>query len=106
MTEKTPIKVPRGSRIFPDRPRMNEAELAKRKAEDEAFAQRCREIFRRVQPELIKNHYDWPIMIEPESGDYFIAPDPELAFQKARQKHPNAKIMEMRLNETGTCGRI
>lgn len=106
MTEKTRIKIPRGSRIFPDRPCLSEAELAKRKAENEAFAQRCREIFQRVYPELVKNNYDWPIMIEPESGDYFVAPDPEIAFQKARQKHPNAKIMEMRLNETGTCGRI
>lgn len=106
MNEKTRIKVPRGSRIFPDRPRLSETELAKRKAEDEGFAQRCREIFRQVQPKLIKNYYNWPITIEPESGDYFIAPDPEVAFQKARQKHPNAKIMEMRLNETGACGRI
>lgn len=106
MTEKIRIKIPRGSRIFPNRPYLSEAELAKRKAEDKAFAQRCREIFQRVYPELVKNHYDWPIMIEPESGDYFVAPDPEIAFQKARQKHPNAKIIEMRLNETGTCGRI
>ena len=45
-------------------------------------------------------------MIEPESGDYFIDPDPEVAFQKAKEKHPTARILEMRLNETGTCGRI
>jgi hypothetical protein len=106
MTEKTRIKVPRGSRIFPDRPRMNEAELAKRKAEDETFAQRCREIFKRVQPELIANHYDWFIHIEPDSGDYFIDPDEETSFQKARQKYPTAKLMAMRINETGACGRI
>lgn len=101
------IKVPQGQRIFPDRARLSPEELAKRKAESHAFAERCRQIFsRQVSPELTANHYDWAIMIEPESGDYFIDRDREVAFQKALQKHPKARIMEMRLNETGACGRI
>ncbi|MBC6420803.1 MAG: hypothetical protein GDA43_03530 [Hormoscilla sp. SP5CHS1] len=88
--------------LFPDRPRLSQEEIEKRLA---AFGKRCREIFDRVSPELIKDHYDWAIMIEPDSGDYFIAQDPKVAFQKAREKHPTADILEMRLNETGTCGR-
>lgn len=106
MTEKTHIRVPRGSRIFPDRPRLSDAELAKRKAEDEEFAQRCREIFRRVYPELVNNHYNWYIYIEPESGDYFINPDREVARQEAKKKHAAAVLMAMQLNENGTVGRI
>lgn len=99
-------KVPLGSPIFPDRPPLPPEEIARLEAEDEAFAQRCREIFWQLYPKLIKEHYNWAIMIEPESGDYCIDPDPEIAFQKICQKYPNARIMEKRLNETGCVGRI
>lgn len=106
MTQKTHRRVPRGSRIFPDRAPLSPEEIARRDAEDEAFAKRCREIFNRVYSELVKEHYNWSIMIEPESGDYFIDPDPEIAFQKAREKYPKARILEKRLNEAGCVGRI
>lgn len=106
MTQITRRRVPLGSPLFPNRPPLSPEEIARRKAEDEVFAQRCREIFKRVYPELVTEHYNWYIHIEPESGDYFIDPDEEVSFQKARQKHPTARIMAKRLNETGTCGRI
>lgn len=106
MTQTNHRKVPRGSRLFPDRPALSKEELDRRQAEDEAFGQRCQEIFLQVYPDLVKDHYDWAIMIEPNSGDYFIDPDPEVAFQKARAKHPTADILEKRINETGCVGRI
>jgi len=106
MTQKTRIKVPLGSKINPSHPPLSPGEITRRKAEGEVFAQHCRAIFDQVYPELVKEHYDWFIHIEPDSGDYFIDPDEEICFQKIRQKHPNARIMAMRLNETGTCGRI
>ena len=95
----------RRGRIFPEYTIPPE-ELARRQAELDAFYKRCRPIFERVQPELIKEHCNWFIAIEPESEDYFIDPDEELADQKARQKHPNAMLGVFRLNETGACGRI
>lgn len=114
MNEKIHIKVPNGKRIFEvleehgkyKRPQLSKEEEARLKAEKEAFSQRCREIFERVSPDLLENHYNWAIMIEPKSGEYIIDPDAETAFQKIREKHPNAKIMEMRLNETGAVGKI
>jgi hypothetical protein len=106
MSQKTHRRVPRGSRIFPERPPLSPEEIARRDAEEEAFGKRCREIFNRVYPELVADHYDWFILIEPDSGDYFIDPNHEVALQKARQKHPTAEILAMCLNETGTCGRI
>ncbi|MGK7877427.1 MAG: hypothetical protein AB4426_30240 [Xenococcaceae cyanobacterium] len=106
MSQKLRKKVPLGSSIFPDQLSLSKEEIARRKAESEEFAQRCQNIFDRVAPELIAKHYGWSIHIEPESGDYFIDPDPEVSFQKAKQKHSTAMIMEMCLNETGTCGRI
>ncbi|EDN65929.1 conserved hypothetical protein [Beggiatoa sp. PS] len=99
-------KVPAGSPLFPDRPRLSQEEIARRKAENEAFGQRCRAIFDKVAPQLMPKHYGWSIIIEPDSGDYFIAPERKECLQKAKQKHPTAILLEMCLNETGACGRI
>ena len=106
MTEKKHRKVALGSPIFPDRPPLPPEEIARRKAEDEKFGRRCREIFQRVYPELVKEHYNWFILIEPDSGDFFIDPDEKVASRKGHEKYPKAVMLMMRLNETGTCGRI
>jgi hypothetical protein len=106
MTQKTRRRVPLGSPIFPDRPPLSPEEKARRKAENEAFAKRCRVIFDRVYPKLVAEHYDWFIYIEPDSGDYFIDENREVVRQKAKEKHPKARMMAMRLNETGCVGRI
>jgi hypothetical protein len=99
-------RVKPGQRIFPDIPPLSTEEIAQIEAENEEFGNRCERIFWKVQPELIKEHYDWSIYIEPDSGDYFIDPDPQVCYQKARQKYPNTLLGGMRINETGACGRI
>lgn len=106
MTQVTRRRVPRGTPLFPDRPRLSSEEVAQRKAKRETFARRCREIFWRVYPELVRGHYDWFIYIEPDSGDYFLDRDRDVARQKAKQKYPSALLMAMRVNETGTVGKI
>ncbi|MBW4623901.1 MAG: hypothetical protein KME17_31620 [Cyanosarcina radialis HA8281-LM2] len=106
MSQKTHRRVPIGSRLFPDRPRLSQAEIAQRQAEDREFSELCRQIFHQVYPKLLPQYHNWFIHIEPASGDYFIDSDEEVSFQKARSQHPTARIMAMRLNETGTCGRI
>ncbi|MBA3922231.1 MAG: hypothetical protein H0X31_11235 [Nostocaceae cyanobacterium] len=98
-------RTPRQGRVFPDR-QLSPEEKARLKAEDQAFAQRCRAIFAQVKPELIKDHYDWFIVIEPDSGDYFIDPDENVARAKGREKHPHAMFLIKCLNETGCSGRI
>jgi len=105
MTHLSSHRIARRGRVFPER-QLSPEEKAKRRAESEAFAQRCREIFERVKPELIKEHYDWFIVIEPDSGDYFIDPDKTVAKKKADEKHPEAMCLIKCLNETGCCGRI
>ena len=105
MIQKIDRRMNRGGRIFPEYTIPAE-ELARREAEDEAFLQRCQVIFDQVYPELVTSHHDWFIIIEPDSGDYFIEPDHKVAFQKARSLHPTAQLQAMRLNKTGTCGRI
>ncbi|GGA29670.1 hypothetical protein [Okeania sp. KiyG1] len=106
MTQTTPRKVPRGIQQKGDRPPLSPEEIARRKAEKEAFADRCREIFWRVYPDLVKEHYDWFIYIEPDSGDYFLDSDRDVARQKAKQKYPGAVLMAMCVNETGAVGKI
>ncbi len=106
MIQTTPRKVPRGTQLLGDRPPLSPEERARRKAEDEAFARRCREIFWRVYPDLVKEHYDWFIYIEPDSGDYFLDRDRDVARQKAKQKYPGALLMAMCVNETGAVGKI
>ncbi|HAG83787.1 MAG TPA: hypothetical protein DCL61_22225 [Cyanobacteria bacterium UBA12227] len=106
MSQITRRRVPLGSPIFPNRPPLSPEEIARRKAERKAFAQRCQVIFDRVYPKLSAEHYNWFIYIEPDSGDYFIDNNREIARQKAKEKHPHKVIMAMRLNETGCVGRI
>lgn len=105
MAESTPKQTPRRGRIFPEIIIPPE-ELARRKAEDEAFYQRCRIVFERVRRKYIEQHYGWYIAIEPDSGDYFIDVDKMQAHRKARQKHPNADHCVFCLNETGVTGTI
>lgn len=95
----------RRGRIFPEFT-ISPEEQVRKKAELEAFCQRCQPIFERLRPELIENHYNWFIVIEPYSEDYFIDRDSMVAVQKAREKHPQAKFFTFRINETGVCGRI
>jgi hypothetical protein len=105
MPESQSTRPVRRGRLFPEI-QWSPEEKARRKAESEAFYQRCREIFERVRPQLIEDHYSWYIGIEPDSGDYFIDSDKELAHQKARQVHPNSVHCLFCLNETGATGRI
>jgi hypothetical protein len=70
------------------------------------FARRCYKIFERLRPSLIENHYNWFLIVEPDSGDYFLAEDEMAAYRKARSKYPENQFFFFRINETGTCGRI
>jgi hypothetical protein len=105
MTESTQKPRARRGRIFPERT-LSPEELARRKVEAEVFHKRCRAIFERVCPELIKEHYGWYIAVEPDSGDYFIDKDIEVASRKAHDKYPNAVHCAFCLNEIGSTGRI
>lgn len=71
MTQLHHSRRPYRGRIFPEYTIPPE-ELKRRDAEREERYQRCRVVFERVGPELIDKHYNWFIVIEPNSGDYFI----------------------------------
>jgi hypothetical protein len=92
-------------RIFPEFTIPPE-ELARREAERNARGEKARVVFNRVRPELINTHYNWFMVIEPNSGDYFIDVDESGAEKKAREKYPQGWLVTFRINETGVCGRI
>ncbi|MGL5063139.1 MAG: hypothetical protein ACRC62_24435 [Microcoleus sp.] len=81
-------------------------EKAKLKAESQARWQRCRPIFERVRDELMATHYNWYIVIDPDSGEYFIEKEQLTAFQKLLANPPQKLMVVRRLNETGVCGSI
>lgn len=105
MSETKSNRVVRRGRIFPEI-QWSEERKAQWQAESKAFRQRCEVIFKRVQPELIKTHYNWYIAVEPESGDYFIDRDELAAVKMSRNTHPNAPVFIFRINETGVAGTI
>lgn len=105
MTETKPTRIVRRGRLFPEI-QWTEERKAQWRAENEAIHQRCKVVFDRVQPELIKTHYNWYLAVEPESGDYFIDQDDVVVAKMAHQKHPNCKPFVFRINETGVCGTI
>jgi hypothetical protein len=106
MRQKSTRKVAFGTPMFPERSPLSAEEKVKRQQEAESFNRRCEQIFRRVYPELVPRHYNWSIHIEPNSGDYFIDPDEEASFQKAKDKYPHAILMAMRLNNTGCVDKM
>ncbi|MCC5635631.1 hypothetical protein LC593_07155 [Nostoc sp. CHAB 5844] len=105
MTETKSIRTVRRGRIFPDI-QWTEAQKAQWRTGQAAFYQRCKPVFDRVKPELIKTHYGWYMAIEPESEDYFVAQDELTAIKMSRQKYPNAPVFIFRINETGIAGTI
>ncbi|MCT7963712.1 hypothetical protein NG791_23840 [Laspinema sp. D1] len=98
-------RTPRLGRVFPDSNYTPE-ELAQRKAESKALMQRCDAIFEGVKSNLIDQFYDWFMVIEPESGDYFIDENEEGAVQKAHEKYPETACVIYCINETGACCRV
>jgi len=51
-------------------------------------------------------HYNWFVAVEPDSGEYFIDKDSEVASGQCRAKHPGKIPHIFRINETGVCGTI
>ena len=105
MTEAKTTRVVRRGRLFPEI-QWSEEKKAEWKAKQQAFYQRCKPIFDRLQPELIKTHYNWYIAVEPDSGDYFLDKDEIVVMQMSRQKYPTSPFYLFRINETGVSGSI
>ena len=105
MTETKSHKVVHRGRLFPEI-QWTEDTINLYRSDLETHHQRCRVVFEKLQPDLIKNHYNWFMAVDSESGDYFVDKDEEVVTQMFLQKHPNAIPFIFVINETGVAGRI
>ena len=71
MTNTKSVRRRQPGRIFPEFTIPPE-ELAKRETERNARGEKARVVFNRVRSELINDHYNWFMVIEPNTGDYFV----------------------------------
>lgn len=92
-------------RLHPEQ-KLSPEEIEQRQIELKTFRDRCKIIFDSLRSELMKTHDSWYVAIEPDSGDYFLAPDELDAAKICREKHPNAVPHVFCINETGFCGRV
>jgi hypothetical protein len=83
-------------------------ELAKHQAERTELRLRGRKIFERIRPQLMGEHYNWFIAIEPDSEAYLIDPKLLGIVQKIKEQYgeKSIRLTMFRLNETGSCGSI
>lgn len=106
MTETKTTRSVRRGRIFPEIQWISE-QIATKRAEREDFYQRSKEIFDSVKREYIDTQYGWYMVVEPDSGDYFVDQDEEAVMQQARVMHPDTvRLFLFRINETGVSGTI
>jgi len=105
MPEKQTTRKVRRGRIFPEI-QWTPEQITQSKAKNQAIYQHCKIIFERVKPQFIKAHYNWFMAIEPNSKEYFLDKNEEIATHKLRQKHPEGIPVLFKINETGACGTI
>lgn len=79
------------------------------RVERDDLAYKCRIIFDRLYPQLIENYYNWHIAIDPDTERYFIDPTLTGITQQIKDVYGDISVIKLtilRLNETGTCGRL
>jgi hypothetical protein len=59
----------------------------------------CYPIFEKLYAQLGERYHDWIVVIEPETGDYFIGLDDYEVLNRARKKHPRTQFFAYRLSE-------
>jgi hypothetical protein len=65
------------------------------------YIARSRKIYDNIYPDLSKNYPGWYVVIEPDSGDYFLNADSYLAKNEARQQHPKRLFCTFKLIASG-----
>ena len=101
-------KHPHRGRIFPEHTSTQE-QKAERINRRQELGERCRPIFEQIRPQLIANHYNWFIAIDPETGNYLLHPSFTGLMEQININYPpdgKVKLAAFRLNENGACGLI
>ena len=95
------------SRILPHS-KVKPEDISRRKHQRSEIGNRCRVIFERIRPQLIKNLYNWFIAFDADSDIYLLVQKLEGLLQQIRSHYPrtDASITIFRLNSLGACGKI
>ncbi len=59
----------------------------------------CWVVFERLMSELGERYQNWIVVIEPESGEYFLGLDDYEVLNRARKRHPRGQFFAYRLAE-------
>lgn len=59
----------------------------------------CWPVFERLMSELGERYQNWIVVIEPETGEYFLGLDDYEVLNRARKRHPRAQFFAYRLSE-------
>ena len=83
-------------------------ELANHRANRNELGERCRIVFEKLRPQLIKDYENWLIAIEPQTEQYLIASELDELIQKIKQYYPDneVKLTIFKLNQVGSCGKL
>ncbi len=58
----------------------------------------CWPVFQRLMEELGERYSNWIVVIEPETGEYFLGLDDYEVLNRARKRHPRSQFFAYRLN--------
>ncbi len=61
------------------------------------FADKADEVYAKIKNELESDHWGEFLVIEPDSGDYFLGKDLKEATRKSREKHPDKLMVRLRV---------
>jgi hypothetical protein len=73
--------------------------MAAVKFSKEELDTKCWPVFEKLFHELGARYYNWLVVIEPESGDYFLGQADLDVLSRARKKFPEARFFAYRLND-------
>lgn len=79
---------------------------AEENAKSEQRYQKAKAIFNQLLPNLIEQYYNWYLVINPDTEEYFIEQEYLQVFTRLRQQPEKGKMVIFCLNETAICGQI
>lgn len=77
----------------------NSDSLRSRNYEREELDNLCWTVFERLLSELGPRYENWIVVIEPDTGEYFLGLDDYEVLNRARKKFPRSQFFAYRLNE-------
>lgn len=61
--------------------------------------EKCWPVFERLLAELGERYQNWIVVIEPDTGEYFLGLDDYEVLNRARKRHPRSQFFAYRLCE-------